>query len=182
MAMTRHRRWSLMLTWLVCGLVGWSLSARVQRVTLPATTHCASAVGFGPTLTEAIFPCRAEALIPTLERCPPTRAIRRGDLLTLAGDAEGCRMKVSSLPGGIRLSLGLKLNVNSAAATDLQAVPGIGAATASAIVRGRPYMTVTDLMQVKGVGRRRLARWRAHLAVAEQPSFWPPASPSPRTP
>ncbi len=44
------------------------------------------------------------------------------------------------------------VNVNTAGVEQLQNIPGVGPATAKAIVAGRPYATPEDLKKVKGIG------------------------------
>jgi competence protein ComEA len=56
------------------------------------------------------------------------------------------------------------VNVNSATAAQLDALPGIGPATAQAIVNDReqhgPFATVDDLARVRGIGPAKLAQLR----------------------
>src|SRR5215831_18938763 len=44
-----------------------------------------------------------------------------------------------------------RVNVNTATAAELEALPGIGPVIARRIVEGRPYRSVEDLERVKGV-------------------------------
>lgn len=53
------------------------------------------------------------------------------------------------------------INVNTATAEQLDALPGIGPARAAAIVEARtrrPFRRLTDLLRVSGIGRATLAR------------------------
>ncbi len=62
-----------------------------------------------------------------------------------------------------------KVNVNKAGAAELMALPGIGEATAAAILEYRkangPFKSVNDLMQVKGIGEKKLAALRDLVTV-----------------
>lgn len=62
------------------------------------------------------------------------------------------------------------VNLNTATATDLQALPGIGASTAARIVEYRqkhgPFKKIEDLMNVRGVGERSFLKLRAMITVA----------------
>ena len=55
---------------------------------------------------------------------------------------------------------GRLLNVNTATASELEALPGIGPVIARRIVEGRPYRSVQELERVKGIGRKRLEEIR----------------------
>jgi competence ComEA-like helix-hairpin-helix protein len=59
-----------------------------------------------------------------------------------------------------------RINVNTATAAELEALPGIGPVIARRIIEGRPYRSVDDLNRVKGIGKRRLEEIRM-LVTAE---------------
>jgi len=48
------------------------------------------------------------------------------------------------------------INVNTATAAELEALPGIGPVIARWIVDGRPYRSVDELDRVNGIGKKRL--------------------------
>ena len=62
-----------------------------------------------------------------------------------------------------------RLNLNTANAAALDALPGIGPARAASIVQYRaqhgPFQTLDDLGQVPGIGAAAVARLRDHVAV-----------------
>src|SRR4029078_7844108 len=91
------------------------------------------------------------------------------------------------------------VNLNTADPVVLGPLPGIGPAKAAQIVAYRkrhPFRTVDELVRIKGIGRKMVRRWRAHLAVAGpttatgaaaptaavMPSPPPPAAPRPPPP
>ena len=62
-----------------------------------------------------------------------------------------------------------RVDPNRADAAALQRLPGVGAATAAAIIAARdtggPFRTAEDLLRVRGIGPGKLAAMREHLAV-----------------
>jgi len=64
-----------------------------------------------------------------------------------------------------------KININTATQEELQALNGIGASTAAAIVAHReqagPYTSVDDLVEVKGIGDKKLAKLADQLTVKD---------------
>ena len=62
------------------------------------------------------------------------------------------------------------ININTASATDLERLPGIGAKTASRIVEYRqkngPFKKVEELMNVRGVGEKNFLKLRTQISVA----------------
>ena len=61
------------------------------------------------------------------------------------------------------------VNLNTASATDLEALPGIGAKTAARIVEYRqkngPFKKVEDLMNVRGVGEKNFLKLKPQITV-----------------
>jgi competence protein ComEA len=75
---------------------------------------------------------------------------------------------VPTEPPGQETSPGL-VNVNLADASELETLPGIGPATAAAIIEEReqngPFATVDDLIRVTGIGEKKLAAIRDLVCV-----------------
>jgi len=61
------------------------------------------------------------------------------------------------------------ININTASATELQALPGIGAKTAARIVEHRtkngPFKKIEELMNVRGVGEKNFLKLKAQISV-----------------
>lgn len=72
-------------------------------------------------------------------------------------------------PSGVPGAPGSLINVNTADATALEALPGVGEVTAAAIVQHRtehgPFATVDQLEDVSGIGPATLEEIRPHVAV-----------------
>ena len=61
------------------------------------------------------------------------------------------------------------ININTASATELEALPGIGAKTAARIVEYRqkngPFKKIEELMNVRGVGEKNFLKLKAQITV-----------------
>lgn len=70
-------------------------------------------------------------------------------------------------------TLGVALELNTATAQDLEALPGIGPVLAGRIVQHRethgPYKSLDDLLAVPGIGKKKLARLTPLLMVGSTP-------------
>jgi len=66
------------------------------------------------------------------------------------------------------------ININTAGATELQQVPGIGPSTAQKIVDTRKsygtFKSVDDLLAIRGIGPKKLEKMRKYLTVGKPPS------------
>ena len=62
------------------------------------------------------------------------------------------------------------VNLNTASATDLEGLPGVGAKTAARIVEYRqkngPFKKVEELMNVRGVGEKNFLKLKPQITVA----------------
>ena len=57
------------------------------------------------------------------------------------------------------------LNINSASASDLETLPGVGEVTAQKIIDGRPYSNIEDLLKSKTVGRATYEKIREKISA-----------------
>jgi competence protein ComEA len=63
-----------------------------------------------------------------------------------------------------------KVNLNTADLATLEALPGIGAATAKAIVAARPLKSIDDLDKIRGLGKNRIDALRDLVTFGEEPA------------
>jgi len=60
------------------------------------------------------------------------------------------------------------LDLNTASEKELQSIKGIGPVLAGRIIAGRPYKTVDDLLKVKGIGPKKLEKFRSYFVVGKK--------------
>jgi competence ComEA-like helix-hairpin-helix protein len=62
------------------------------------------------------------------------------------------------------------INLNTASVEDLMELPDIGPKLADAIIEGRPYKTVDEVVKVKGIGPKTLEKIRDKVTVGTRPA------------
>jgi len=82
---------------------------------------------------------------------------------SVAGGSSG------SPPASISFIKDARVNVNTASAAELETIPGVGPVTARAIIDRRetrgPFRSVEDLLDVKGIGPKKLEAMRESVTV-----------------
>ena len=63
------------------------------------------------------------------------------------------------------LAPGRKININTASVEELQELPGIGPVRSEAIVKGRPFETIEDVMKVDGIKEGIFGWIKDHISV-----------------
>ncbi len=137
-------------------------------VTFLATTLTVGTVGMKlwPT-TETHDHATAQRIASMLdsieaERTSPADAPEPTDsVYTPAGSDKPLNHKPGKVSRGV-------LNLNSATLSQLQTLPGIGPSMAQRIVeyrQRRPFGSVDDLLDVRGIGEKKLAKLRPYVKV-----------------
>src|SRR5512143_759210 len=81
-----------------------------------------------------------------------------------------------ALATGSALAAGALVDINTADQKALESLPGVGPSTAKEIVKGRPYKSVDDLANVKGIGKSKLEKIRPLVTVGGPPAAQTPAA------
>ncbi len=58
-----------------------------------------------------------------------------------------------------------KINLNTASESDLESLPGIGPSLAASIIAARPFKTLTDVNNVKGIGDAKFQQIQALVTI-----------------
>lgn len=59
----------------------------------------------------------------------------------------------------------LSIDVNTASIEELDNLPNVSRSVAEAIIRGRPYKSVDEMIRVKGIGKATLEKIRPHVSL-----------------
>ena len=136
-----------------------------------------------PTIQDALAAAgsieanHAESSFPPVEPDQPVEPVAAGDRLTVSREEDGTRrVEESTMEAPALLALGRKLDVNRASTADLRLVPRMREAFAEAIVerRGeRPWSSLDELREIKGIGPKTVEKWRNFLYAEESETPFP---------
>jgi len=87
------------------------------------------------------------------------------DKRTVSDSNEKKDPRRSSLNSAAARTRTAKVDLNTASATELQSLPGVGPATAQNILAGRPFRSVEEIKSIKGVGESRYEQIRPLVTV-----------------
>jgi len=151
-------------------------SGRLARWISPSVPRLGISVAEAATVPPRIVKGLPEAASAVeLKRPPPSReapgpeAAATGEAADMAADVASAKADAGAPPASNAVAADGKVILNLAAEDDLRRLPGIGRTRAQAILalRGRmkKFTQVEDLLKVKGIGRRSLARLRPMIRV-----------------
>jgi DNA uptake protein ComE-like DNA-binding protein len=102
--------------------------------------------------------CDAELLVDVRELCgaDEPHPLAPGDEVTHACTST----QVTRMPPEQLAALAQPVDVNAASTEEIASLPGIGPTIAARIVDGRPYASIDELLDVKGIGPKRLESLR----------------------
>jgi competence ComEA-like helix-hairpin-helix protein len=116
-----------------------------------------SKAGLSAKKIEAIKPFVAVGLVPASAAPVPATLEKKAVPAPALAKQKAPKAPVTEYPvpkpaaSTAKLAPGQVVNINTANAETLQALPGIGPAKAQAIIEGRPYNSKEDVMKVKGI-------------------------------
>lgn len=73
----------------------------------------------------------------------------------------------SSAPAPQKTPIPKKIDINTADISIIMQLPGIGPGLAKQIINNRPYSTIDDLLNVPGIGEKRLSRIKEFIELPE---------------
>ncbi|MBN1662716.1 MAG: helix-hairpin-helix domain-containing protein [Deltaproteobacteria bacterium] len=120
-----------------------------------------SRAGISAKAIVAMKPFVAVGKVKTVPADTPAVAT---DMKKTAGDRTGKTAK-STPAAATQLARGTKININTATQEALERLPGIGPVKAKAIMKGRPYKTIEEVMKVPGVKEKTFAAVKDYLTV-----------------
>jgi competence protein ComEA len=84
---------------------------------------------------------------------------------TVADSKPVKEVKTASKSAATKLAPGTKININTADKATLESLPAIGPVKAQAIIDGRPYKSVEDIMKIKGIKQKTFDAIKDYLVL-----------------
>lgn len=116
--------------------------------------------GIGPELAEKIIAARPFKSVEDIKDVNGIGQARFDDIKNLVTVEADDEADVSP-----KLKPGETININRASAEQLDGLLGIGPVKAKAIIAGRPYAKIADIMKVKGIKEKTFAKIKEYIVV-----------------
>ena len=112
------------------------------------------------TVGPATPPAKASGLAETA----PAKVTQPAEKKVKAAAEKG-KAAAEKTKAAVKLAPGQKININTATKAELDVLPGIGSTKAQAIIDGRPYQKIEDIMKVKGIKEGTFKKIKDYLVV-----------------
>jgi competence protein ComEA len=116
--------------------------------------------GIGPALAEKIIAARPFKSVDDLKNVSGFGQAKFDNLKNLVAVNQEEETAVSP-----KLKPGQTININTASEEQLDSLLGIGPVKAKAIIAGRPYAKIEDIMKVKGIKEKTFAKIKDYIVI-----------------
>ena len=140
--------------------------------------------GVGPATAKKIIAARPFKSVDDLSQVKglsKAKVEALKDKVTVAQEKAAAPKAKAKEPKAAAPGPGAPVDLNTADLKALEALPGIGPATAKKIIAARPFKSVDDLSQVKGMSKAKLEALKDKVFVAQEKAAAPMAKPAPVT-
>ena len=111
----------------------------------------------------------ADRILAMLDSSANAASVEQGQRIVEPHAPDADRQRSSKASEAVAPRRGA-VNINLASAAQLERLPGVGPATAEAIVKRRnmrPFMNVDDLMDIRGIGSKKLEKMRPYVTCGK---------------
>jgi competence protein ComEA len=123
-----------------------------------------SKAGLNAKAIESIKPFVAVGKAPSAAAKPaaPATTVAKEATKPVKEEKKETKAAAKSAPAAVP---GAKVNINTASKAELDALPEIGPVKAQAIIDGRPYKTIEDIMKVSGIKEKTFEKIKDRITV-----------------
>jgi competence protein ComEA len=99
------------------------------------------------------------------QAAPLTTAATKATIASSEVTKSAKNVQTTAKSAATKLAPGTKININTADKVALDALPGIGPVKAQAIIDGRPYKSIADIMKIKGIKQKTFDAIKDYLVI-----------------